>query len=39
MLKQFTALLIAIFVSGVAIAQEPNIGFEMKPRPTDESDH
>jgi hypothetical protein len=38
MLKVLTALTMAIFVSGIAIAQEPNIDFEMKPRPTDESD-
>jgi hypothetical protein len=35
MLQVFTALLLAIFVAGVATAQEPNIGFEMKPRPAD----
>jgi membrane dipeptidase len=38
MLKLFTALTIATFVSGVAVAQEPNIGFEMKPRPADEAE-
>ena len=37
-MKLGVCLFLTILVNAVAVAQEPNIGFEMKPRPTDEKE-